>query len=63
MNGTLQRQFSLANIWDRVVRVVAVIAAFIAEAGVPATPQSWALLVGAVAAASYTGASKPPPSS
>ncbi len=56
VKGTLARQFSFSSIWDRLVRIAAVGAAFIVSLGrLPETAAEIAALVGAIAAASYTG--------
>jgi hypothetical protein len=56
----LERQLSLASIWDRLIRVIAVGAAFIVTLErVPQVAPEWAAFVVAIAAASYTGKGDP----
>ncbi len=56
VKGTLARQFSFSSIWDRLVRIVAVGAAFVVTLDrLPESAAEWSALVVAIAAASYTG--------
>jgi hypothetical protein len=56
MTNTIKRQLSLSSIWDRLVRIVAVGAAFVVTLDrLPESASEWAALAVAIAAASYTG--------
>lgn len=59
MKGALARQFSFANVWDRLVRVIAVGAGWIAANGVPQDAKTWAAFVVVLAGSSYTGEGTP----
>jgi len=57
---TLSRQCSLASAWPRFVRVASVVCTWVLANGLPASPQQWAAMIGAMLGASLTGADSTP---
>ncbi len=64
MNGTIKRQFSFANAWDRLARVGTVGLLWVVANGLPPwsldSAQAWAALLAAMLGASYTGKPQEP---